>query len=540
MNSIINKFIKFQIYKLLYLYKKYFFENNKNNMGISFKNFDLLSPNITLYYKTQHRHSSYFSAFLTLFSILLIIIFSIIFGKDLRRTNPSAFFYNRFIEEITPLPYNSSGLFHLINVTDDQITYDSSRVFSIIGINNYMHLYDFNNLESFDHYIYNFCKENDIKGIEDVFDNTHAYNKLFCIKKFYNKTTQKVYNLEQNEYPYPQIINGASNAKASIYGIVIEKCKNSTIINNNNCYSEEIIDNLLKKLIGYSIDFLDHNILIENYKHPISNIYHTIMNQYNFGVGYTTNHLNFVPTMLKSNDGYFLDNIHIKNSYKFSYNEKLISLFSEEDNPNKGIFAAFYFWFQNQEDNFVRSYKRIQDILGSITGITKIIILIAKFINILIHKYIYLNDINVDIQNNFSKCFDKVTSSTLNHSPLIKIKNNNNLNSKLKFNVDKSNIQINNFASDSKQINENFKNSNNPQNKIKIHFWGIINNYFFKEKDQIITKLSKLRKNIISEEIMFQYYFIMHSKSLLFKNEFSDDLDLFNDYKFIINTNLNN
>ena len=32
-----------------------------------------------------------------------------------------------------------------------------------------------------------------------------------------------VYNLEQNEYPYPQIINGASNAKASIYGIVIEK-----------------------------------------------------------------------------------------------------------------------------------------------------------------------------------------------------------------------------------------------------------------------------------------------------------------------------
>ena len=328
-------------------------------MGISFKNFDLLSPNITLYYKTQIRHSSYFSAFLTLFSILLIIIFSIVFGKDLRRTNPSAFFYNRFIEEITPLPYNSSGLFHLINVTDDQITYDSSRVFSIIGINNYMHVYDFNNLESFDHYIYNFCKENDIKGIEDVFDNTHAYNKLFCIKKFYNKTTQKVYNLEQNEYPYPQIINGASNAKASIYGIVIEKCKNSTIINNNNCYSEEIIDNLLKKLIGYSIDFLDHNILIENYKHPISNIYHTIMNQYNFGVGYTTNHLNFVPTMLKSNDGYFLDNIHIKNSYKFSYNEKYTYLFSEDESLNKDIYGVCYFWIQNQEETFARSYKKI-------------------------------------------------------------------------------------------------------------------------------------------------------------------------------------
>jgi hypothetical protein len=33
------------------------------------------------------------------------------------------------------------------------------------------------------------------------------------------------------EYPYPEIIHGASHPHASVYGIVVEKCKNSSIIN---------------------------------------------------------------------------------------------------------------------------------------------------------------------------------------------------------------------------------------------------------------------------------------------------------------------
>jgi hypothetical protein len=48
----------------------------------------------------------------------------------------------------------------------------------------------------------------------------------------------------------------------SVYGIMILKCQNFTTINNNSCYSEEIIDNELKKNFqGYSLDFLAHNIL---------------------------------------------------------------------------------------------------------------------------------------------------------------------------------------------------------------------------------------------------------------------------------------
>ena len=244
-----------------------------------------------------------------------------------------------------------------------------------------MNLFDFNDIESFDHYIYDYCEEIDIKGIENtILENVYEFDKSFCLKKFYNKTTQTVYNLNNKEYPYPEIIYGASHPHASVYGIVVEKCKNSSIINNNHCYSSEIIEKILKSLTGYNIDFLDHNIIIDNFKNPNSNIYHSINNLYNFGIGYTTNHLNFIPTMLRTNKGYVLNDEYTLNSYKFSFNEKLTSVFSEEENPNKDIYAAFYFWLQNQEDTFIRSYKKIQDILGSITGVTKIIFLCAKCI----------------------------------------------------------------------------------------------------------------------------------------------------------------
>ena len=60
---------------------------------------------------------------------------------------------------------------------------------------------------------------------------------------------------------------GNSHPNMSVYGIMNLKCQNFTTINNNSCYSEEIIDNELKKNFqGYSLDFLGHNILLEDLK----------------------------------------------------------------------------------------------------------------------------------------------------------------------------------------------------------------------------------------------------------------------------------
>ena len=512
-------------------------------MKFSFEIFDILSPEITLFYKGKVHHSSIYSAILSLISIIIIITFSIIFLQDLKRKNPSAFFYNRFLEEIKPIPYNSTGLFHLLNLTDEKFPYEPNKIFTIVGIDNYMYRFDFNDIESFDHYIYDYCENIDIKGIEDIIlKNTILFEKLFCVKRFYNKTNHIIYNLNNQEVPYPKLIYGASNSESSVYGIVVEKCKNSSIINNNHCYSEEIINKALKSLIGYSIDFLDHNIIIDNYEKPNSNIYHPIKNLYSFGSGYTTNHLNFLPTMLRTNKGYFLDNEITLNSYKFSFNEKLTTLFSEEENPNKGIYAAFYFWFQNQEDTFVRSYKKIQDILGSITGIARIIFLCAKGINLLIHNYIYLNDINSDMKYHYTKLVEKSNSinkiSLMNN--IIKLKKNNNDNNNNNNSEHKSDININNEKSDSRinNYNSNVEINNKPMkiynnNIIKISFWVIFKNFAFQKKYEIVEKLIKFRKYIISEEMMFKYYFIIKSISGKFlDNSVSKEFDLLNEDKY--------
>ena len=156
---------------------------------------------------------------------------------------------------------------------------------------------------------------------------------------------------------------GNSHPNMSVYGIMILKCQNFTTINNNSCYSEEIIDNELKKNFkGYSLDFLEHNILLEDYKNPNININHKIKNLYNLGVGYTTNHINLNPIILKTRDAYFFENEKIIYSCKFHLNEKLTTLFSEEENPNYNILAEFNFYMNNQEDIFIRSYKKIEDI----------------------------------------------------------------------------------------------------------------------------------------------------------------------------------
>ena len=108
-------------------------------MKFSFEIFDILSPEITLFYKGKVHHSSIYSAILSLISII-IITFSIIFLQDLKRKNPSAFFYNRFLEEIKPIPYNSTGLFHLLNLTDEKFPYEPNKIFTIVGIDNYKSL----------------------------------------------------------------------------------------------------------------------------------------------------------------------------------------------------------------------------------------------------------------------------------------------------------------------------------------------------------------------------------------------------------------
>ena len=102
---------------------------------ISLKSCDILYPRISLYYKGLLRHSSNCSGLLSILSVFLIIFFSFYFSKEIYdRKNPTAYYYNRFIENIHPFYFNSSGIFHSINLYSYKSNKEINRLFSIIGV----------------------------------------------------------------------------------------------------------------------------------------------------------------------------------------------------------------------------------------------------------------------------------------------------------------------------------------------------------------------------------------------------------------------
>ena len=84
------------------------------------KHLDYISPSISFYYKGYLSHSSILSGILSIIAFILILIVTIYFSLDIiQRQNPTAFFFNRFIEDAGIFPLNSSSFFHFLCIRTD-------------------------------------------------------------------------------------------------------------------------------------------------------------------------------------------------------------------------------------------------------------------------------------------------------------------------------------------------------------------------------------------------------------------------------------
>ena len=128
-----------------------------------------------------------------------------------------------------------------------------------------------------------------------------------------------------------------------------------------------------------------------------------------FPKSYTVNNINLNPSLIKSHNGIFFDNVVEEVSYFFSQNEKVTmedegsEILDEEGNPtydeegNKmvaytNIVSSFYFWMQNRLQYYERNYKRLQDVLSNIGGLSRVVLIAAILINTLVSYYIILLD----------------------------------------------------------------------------------------------------------------------------------------------------
>jgi hypothetical protein len=501
---------------------------------------DFISPKITLYYKGELQHTSIPSILISILSVISIIVFSIIFSLDfILKRNPIGFYFKRPIIDIPKIPFNSNGLFHFITFNEDNIVSEKidNHMIAIIGsYNNHGYLYDIKfNRTKYDHWIYGECDENDIKDqIQTLKENQHVFKYGFCIKKFYNSTLKTFYDKNDDGFYYPYLQISSNEENFEHYGLLIQKCENNSYDDNNfNCESDEEISKYIKKSVGYNIYFLDNSIFIDDYKNPFHYKFSKVSNYFN-EKAFTINHLNFNAELLKTHKGIFLDTIEEQSNYVYTLNEKLTT---ETDSISNIVLGGAYFHIQNVEEVNERKYKLFQDIIASINGIAKIIIVIAKCINFFIHNYYYLDELNKNI-NFYQKNFENLSlkKKIFNIDSTINLKNDNSENKIHKFlnnNYLKSN---NSLDSPSKGLNNLVKkkyfNSSKTTDKLQGIKFKIISDIIipkykisdlschdfliykfcpkkFVDEGKISKKLDKFRKQIISEECIFGIFYVI-------------------------------
>ena len=424
------------------------------------KKLDMISPPVTLFFKGSDNHSSIFAAILTILVYVIVFALAIYYFLGfINKTNPTAFFFDRFIEDSGIFPLNASSIFHYIGLKDIRIEgsypidFDKVRIigFKNIIIDNY---YTSTDLETIPHWIYGSCN-NSTDTVNIGYLMTSEIYNCACVRQYYNPEKKKYFSINETDFVHPTIEHGMSNPefKGTYYGITIEKCKDDNLRKLSGlgpCKSDEEINDYIYSC-AITLYLVDHYSDVTNYLKPYNKYIYTISNLLAPKI-FTVNHLNFNPSMIITHNGIFFDNVVEEKSYIFIQNEKNtmdeeIEITNKDGNPiydeegnilkkSTGIAHSFYFWMQNRLQYYERNYERFQDILGDIGGIREIIYLIASIINTLYSYYTILSDteeIIFTINNNNET--DKISSNNkdkineiLNPPKIQKHYINNNIN----------------------------------------------------------------------------------------------------------------
>ena len=423
------------------------------------KKLDFLSPNITLYHKGSLSHNSWMSGLLTIFSWTIIILCGVYYSLDLfKRQNPKAFFYNRFVEDSGEFYINSSSLFHYISLGYSNETNPNNDMafdfysFRIIGIDTYYQNYiDDNNrnLSNYNHWLYGKCNNDSFtEGIVNPIKQKNFYN-FGCISKYYDINTKKYYNKNEPNFRWPKMAHGVSNVDKKFYSIIIEKCKKDTLKlilgKEDNCKEDlEIINGY----IGFHFNFIDHFSDVLNYKKPhtkfLSKIDNTIVKD-----NYSVNHLNFNPSIVNTHDGLIFENSKQDVSYTFERNDAFA-------NAKEGttIFSIYNIWLKNRLQCSDRTYKKIQDLISDIGGISEVVTAVAAFLNCFFNKYIVM----VNVEKMVSPYLKKETKKNKNNIELSHLEPNKLDKTDFEKSKDQSNIK-NQLSEKRNVIYSNSKNN---------------------------------------------------------------------------------
>ena len=466
------------------------------------KKCDCLSEQNSIYFNNEKSHQSLISGIITIICYTLIFFFLIYFSIDvIKKKNPTSYFFKKYIPDVGTYYLNTSTIFHYIQLLDEdnniRIDEDSFIMFGTEEyIDNFLKSFY---LEDIDHYYYGFCNKNDILKNESIIDDENLL-KSFCIRGFWNATLKKNFLTSDHNFIYPYLKYGSNSKyhKNIGYGIYIMKCQNISY-RHNLCKKKEDIIEEYSKLLRIKFTLIDNNFDISIYKQPVVPYLLEITNHLT-GNTITLNNLNFVPVNIISDDGNIFQANKTIESFRFDLNEKLSYDKSEENN----IISSFYFIMGNKVEIYMRTYKKFQDALANIGGVSKALLMFSFVINYLINDYTINKDINIHYFAIKKEDYQKRKKNKNINYPT----NNNNITN-INFRNRKIDLKNQNLSYDSKDkssevnINDRFSN----HKKLFNNFTIISTN---KQNPQI--QLASLNKDINKKNIFDDDSFIKRKK----------------------------
>ena len=162
------------------------------------------------------------------------------------------------------------------------------------------------------HWLYGKCDNvTEIKGIEHIIDKDFFVHSA-CIRKFYNYTEKKYYNTDDPNFYWPVLAHGTFSSEQLLYNIFIDKCQDDSLKEIKGeelvCDSDAQIAEYFKNSLSVNFHFIDEYIDMLNYKEPNKKFLFRIESKFAQD-SYFMNYLNSNPTRIKTQDGYFSDNI---------------------------------------------------------------------------------------------------------------------------------------------------------------------------------------------------------------------------------------
>ena len=497
---------------------------------------DYLSPSITFYHNRKLSHSSILSGILSFITTIIIILLAIYYSMVLIfHKNPEAFYFVRFVEDAGIYPFNSSSLFHFISIlkhrsytTGLKEELDLTK-FRVVGIEkNFEEYLSKKDIKKMNHWLYGKCDNvTDIKGIEHIIDKDFFVHSA-CIRKFYNYTEKKYYNTDDPNFYWPVLAHGTFSSEQLLYNIFIDKCQDDSLKEIEGeelvCDSDAQIAEYFKNSLSVNFHFIDEYIDMLNYKEPNKKFLFRIESKFAQD-SYFMNHLNFNPTRIKTQDGYFSDNIKEHMSIVYERNDASVYV-----NDRSDIYSVYRFWLNNREQHYERTYKKVQDVISAMGGIGHIIYIFAQFINYIYNYYIIISDtqsllLSIQSDKNIHKKEIFKTNNNINAS-YIQLLNNSEIpnpktniiiykNKKIGVTTDnKAKIRSGRNSRENNIINneDNTKSKIVDDKKEEINFFKFLTYKIFCGKKQSNLKIFEdFRAKIISEEEIFKNFFYIHN-----------------------------